>query len=270
MRVFADCDVTGLDHSEIEVENTVSIETALARVRPSVVINTAAYHNVDQCEQNPDRAFAVNAKAVDRLSAACVRMGAALATMSSDYVFSGDLGRPYTERDAPAPLNVYGASKRAGELNALGRKHSFVFRTSGMYGRQASTQKGHMFVDRILKQAQDGETPRVVTDVVYSPSYAIDVARAMREVIEREAYGLYHVTNAGHCSWFEYATEALRLAALSTEITPASYRDFESSVKRPTYSALAHDALARIGITMPSWQDGFKRYITERFAVGAT
>ena len=131
--------------------------------------------------------------------------------MSSDYVFSGDLGRPYTERDAPAPLNVYGASKRAGELNALSRKHSFVFRTSGMYGRQTSTQKGHMFVDRILKQAQDGETPRVVTDVVYSPSYAIDVAWAIRQVIEREAYGLYHVTNAGYCSWFEYATEALRL-----------------------------------------------------------
>ena len=149
------------------------------------------------------------------------------------------------------------------------RERHYVFRTSGMYGTRTSTQKGHMFVDRILKQAQSGETPRVVTDVVYSPSYAIDVARAIRAVIEREAYGLYHVTNAGACSWFEYATEALRLAGLPEAITPASYRDFASDVKRPTYSALAHENLARLGLAMPSWQDGLKRYITSRLAASA-
>jgi dTDP-4-dehydrorhamnose reductase len=265
-RTFADCDVTGLDHSAIEIEDNASVEAAFTRVQPTVVINTAAYHNVDQCEQNPERAFAVNATAVERLSAASERIGAAFATMSSDYVFAGDLGRPYAESDEPSPLNAYGASKRAGELSALARPRSYVFRTSGMYGLRTSTQKGHMFVDRIIKQAQSGETPRVVTDVVYSPSYAIDVAWAIRQVLEREAFGLYHVTNAGHCSWFEYATEALRLTDLPTHMTPASYRDFASNVKRPTYSALAHERLGRIGITMPTWQDGLRRYITSRLA----
>lgn len=270
LRVFGDRNVTGMDHAGIEIEDDASIESALSRVQPTVVINTAAYHNVDECERNPERAFAVNATAVDRLSAACVRIDAAFATISSDYVFAGDAGRPYSERDEPAPVNVYGESKRAGELAALSRPKAFVFRTSGLYGLRTATQKGHTFVNRIIKQAENGETPRVVTDVIFSPSFASDVALAIRQVIEREAYGLYNVTNAGHCSWFEYAKEALRLAGLSTEITPASYRDFASNVKRPTYSALAHEALAKIGITMPSWQDGLQRYIAARLSVGAS
>ena len=269
MRVFRDSNVVGLDHAAIEIEDDASVNEAFARTRPTLVINTAAYHNVDECEKNPERAFAVNAIAVERLSSAAERVGSAFGTMSTDYVFSGNTDRPYTERDEAVPINVYGASKRAGELSVLCRERKFVFRTSGMYGRQSSTQKGHMFVDRILRQAQEGEIPRVVTDVIYSPSYAFDVAVAIRAVIEREAYGLYHITNAGHCSWFEYATEALRLAGMPTQIVPASYRDFASKVKRPRYSALAHDALSRMGMSMPSWQDGLERYIRLRMAASA-
>ena len=267
MRAFADCDVVGLDHAQIEIESDESVDAAFARYKPTVVINTAAFHNVEECERYPERAFAINAAAVDRLAEKAARSRAAFVTMSSDYVFSGSASKPYTERDEPSPLNVYGHSKRAGELYAQGHgPRWFVFRTSGMYGVRTSSQKGHTFVDRIIRQAQSGEIPRVVTDVYFSPSYAVDVARTIRQVIERDAFGLYHLTNAGGCSWFDFAAEALRLAGLKQEITPASYRDFNPTVDRPKYSILAHEALDRVGVSVPSWQDGLQRYVAARMA----
>ena len=267
MRAFEDRAPHGFDHAAIEIENQGSIEAALGSVRPTLVINTAAFHNVDECERQPARAFAVNAMALDRLAVAVQRQGAALATISTDFVFDGTQRRPYRESDEPNPLNHYGLSKRAGEIFVEVRTpRHFIFRTSGLYGLRTASQKGYTFVDRIIRQAETGETPRVVTDMVFSPSYAADVAETIRRVIEREAFGLCHVTNTGSCSWYEFAQEALRLAGLSTEITPISYREFGSVVKRPAYSALAHDTLERLGILMPSWRDGLRRYVEARTA----
>lgn len=265
MQTFADCGVVGLDHKAIEIQDPESVENALTNHRPTLIINTAAFHNVEECERHPQRAFAVNAIAVDRLAAAAAQMGAAFATMSSDYVFDGAKGAPYAEHDEARPLNVYGVSKYAGELGA--RRHGprhFVFRTSGLYGLRTSTQKGHTFVDRLLRQAQAGETPRIVTDLVVSTSYVPDVASAMRRVFEKEAFGVVHVANAGACSWFDYATDALRLAGFDITPQPARYADFQNSVQRPRYSVLALVALERLGITMPSWKDALRRYIMAR------
>lgn len=265
MRTFADCGAVGLDHTQIEIQDPDSVAESLQKYRPTLIVNTAAYHNVEECERNPVRAFAVNTLAVDRLAAAAARIDAAFATISSDYVFDGAKGAPYTETDEARPLNVYGVSKYAGELCA--RRHGprhVVFRTSGLYGLQTATQKGHTFVDRLLKQAQAGETPRIVTDVVVSTSFVPDVAAAMRGVLEREAYGIVHVSNAGASSWFDYASLALRLAGFSIEPQRASYADFASSVQRPHYSVLAHEALARLGITMAPWQDALRRYVEAR------
>lgn len=262
--------VVALDHAQIEIEDDASVQSALARFQPTVVINTAAFHNVDECERKPERAFAVNAIAVDRLAAACARAGAAFATISSDYVFDGTKGTPYGERDEARPLNVYGVSKRAGELCA--QRHGsrwFVFRTSGLFGSHAPSRKGHTFVDRLFGQIRNGETPRIVTDVVFSPSYAPDIADAIRRVLEREAFGLSHVTNGGSCSWFDYATEALKLANLPVRIAPTSYREFTSAVERPRCTPLAHEALASLGITMPPWQDGLRRYVNTRLALSS-
>jgi dTDP-4-dehydrorhamnose reductase len=270
MRALAAYRPTGLTHADIEIEDEASVETVFAGTKPTLVVNTAAFSNVDECERRPDRAFAVNALAVDRLAAAAARHGAAFATISTDFVFRGDSRRPYGESDRPEPRTLYGLSKLAGELCA--RRHSsrhFIFRTSGLYGLRTATQKGHTFVDVILRQACAGQTPRVVTDVIFSPSYAADVAIALRSVFEREAYGLFHVTNSGSCSWFQFAEEALRLARLSSAITPISYRDFGSPVPRPPYTALACEALRGLGIEMPSWQDGLRRYVQARLAGAA-
>ena len=267
MKALRDTAVIGLDHKEIEIEDRTSVDAAFDRIRPTVAINTAAFHNVEECEWGPARAFGANAIAVDSLAAACARVGAVFATMSTDYVFDGAKGSPYTERDEAAPLNVYGVSKRAGELCA--QRHSprhVVFRTSGLYGLRTSTQKGHTFADRVLRQVESGETPRIVTDIVVSTSYAPDVAATMRRVLELEHYGIVHVSNAGACSWFDFAQEALRIAGLPLEITPISSRDIPSATRRPAYSVLAHDVLAAMGITMPPWQDALKRYIAERSA----
>jgi len=265
MKTLDDAGVVGLDHKQIEIEDASSVEAALARIRPSVVINTAAFHNVEACEREPARAFAVNTLAVDRLAAACARIDAVFVTMSSDYVFDGKKNSPYGEHDEASPLNVYGVSKRAGELCAQrhGPRH-VIFRTSGLYGIQTSTQKGHTFVDRLLRQVHAGETPRIVTDIVVSTSYAPDVAATMRRVLEREYFGVVHVTNAGGCSWFDFAQEALRVAGVSAPIAPISSRDLPRAARRPAYSVLALDALASMGITMPAWQDALKRYIAAR------
>ncbi|MGH7755126.1 MAG: dTDP-4-dehydrorhamnose reductase [Vulcanimicrobiaceae bacterium] len=264
--VLADAPVTAPARSELDVEQPARVAQALRDHRPTLVINTSAFHHVETCEAQPERAFAVNALAVDRLAAASAAAGAAFATFSSDYVFDGRKRAPYAETDATAPLNAYGASKLAGEH--LTRRHGdrhFIIRTSGLYGPVVSTVKGYTFIDRILRQAAAGEPLRVVDDVVFSPSYAVDVARAVRGLIEREAYGTYHISNAGACSWYDFAVEGLRAAGLTAPIERTSARDFASAVRRPGYSPFAHEGIARAGLApMPSWQAGLRDYLTVR------
>ena len=270
LRAFVDRHPIALDHDAVEIESAASIAAALRRVRPSLVINTAAFHNVDRCEAEPDRAFAVNALAVDRLAAACAAGGIALAHISTDYVFAGTATRPYSEEDAARPLNVYGASKLAGEslIARHGGQH-FIVRTSGLYGRAGSSTKGYTFIERVLGQARSGQPVRVVTDVTSSPSYTLHVAQGIRRVIERGESGLYHVTNAGACSWYEFAQEAFTLAGIAHPIEPTTQAAFTSTVKRPAYSALAHGAAERLGIApMPDWRAGLRAYLAERAGGG--
>ena len=191
--------------------------------------------------------------------------GAAFVTFSSDYVFDGEKGAPYTERDATSALNAYGISKVAGE--ALTRRHGerhLIVRTSGVFGRTVSTVKGYTFIDRILRQAESGESPRVVDDMLFSPSSARDVAVTVRALLERGAFGTYHVTNAGHCSWYEFAVEGLRVAGIDARVEAVSSSSFPSAVRRPRFSALAHEALARVGLSVPTWQEALETYIVSR------
>jgi len=266
MDVFRDREPIGLSHAGFDLEDAASLTAGLERYRPTLVINTAAYHNVEQCEEHPERAFAVNALGVDRLAGLCARYDCAFATFGTDYVFDGSATQPYQESDLPNPLNAYGTSKLAGEF--LTKRHSgrhFLFRTSGLFGRAGSSSKGYTFVDRILRQAQAGEPLRVVTDMTFSPSYTRHVARIVRSVIERGAFGLYHVTNSGACTWFEFASEALRLRGFDAAIEPITTAQFAARVKRPRYSALAHTALLRAGFPEPPpWRQGLSEYLAER------
>jgi dTDP-4-dehydrorhamnose reductase len=268
LHAFADCDLVAPSRADLDLARPGELATALGRLKPTLVINTAAFHQVDACEADPATSFAINALGVDALAAASAVVGATFAHVSTDYVFDGAHREPYDERDAARPLNVYGASKLAGE--ALTARHGprwFVFRTSGLYGPRGVSNKGPVFVERMLRGAEAGEPLRVVDDVVFSPSYAPHVAEAMRAVLATDAYGLYHVTDAGRCSWWEFAVEAIRARGLEPHVEAVRSAWTPGAARRPGFSALAHGALARGGFApMPAWQEGLRAYLRARKA----
>jgi dTDP-4-dehydrorhamnose reductase len=249
-------------HRELDVEDAAAVERAIDRMRPDAVVNCAAFHNVDRCESEPERAFAVNAVAVDRLAALCAQRAIAFATISTDYVFDGVTDRPYAESDVPRPLSVYGTSKLAGELLALRhRGRTLVVRTCGVYGLKPSAGKGYTFVDRIIAQTRAGEPVRVVDDVVASPTFAGHLAEALRRMLEAGATGLYHAVNPGPVSWYDFAAEALRQAGLAPAIEPISAGAWKAAAARPAYSALENARLRELGIAMPDWREGIAAYL---------
>ncbi len=254
--------------AELDLEVPDSVAAALRRYRPTLVVNAAAYHHVERCESFPERAFAVNALAVDRLAAASALADAAFATFSTDYVFDGEARRPYREDDAARPLNAYGASKLAGEH--LTRRHGerhFIVRTSGLYGRGASSVKGYTFVARILARAEAGEPIRVVDDVTFSPSYAADVADGLLRLVASDRYGTYHLTNAGATTWYGFAEAALELSGIQADLQPVASSAFPSGVRRPAYSVLGAPALAAAGVApLRDWRGALADYVKGRSA----
>jgi dTDP-4-dehydrorhamnose reductase len=246
----------------LDLEDPDAVGAALGRFRPTLVVNAAAYHHVERCEERPERAFAVNALAVDRLASACALAGAALVTFSTDYVFDGEASEPYAETAPANPLNAYGASKLAGEH--LTRRHGprhFIVRTSGLYGSANSSAKGPTFIARILAQAEAGQPLRVVDDVTFSPSYAPDVAAGLRRIVDREAYGTYHLANAGATTWHAFAATALELAGVRADLSAVPSSAFPSVARRPRYSALRSDALAA---PLRDWREALADYVTSR------
>ena len=229
---------------------------AVARTRPEVLVNCAAFHDVDRCETEPVPAFETNAIAVAGAARAARDAGAVFVTLSTDYVFDGASGSPYTEGDVPHPLSVYGTSKLAGEylVEALGGR-AFVVRTCGVYGPAESASARPGLVDRVLA-GDVGRPLRVVADSYASPTFAGDLADALRRLIESPAYGLYHAVNAGPVSWHDFAAEAARLAGAHVTIEPIEVRERKAAARRPAFSALSNAKLAALGIPMPSWREG--------------
>jgi dTDP-4-dehydrorhamnose reductase len=219
------------------------------RVRPDVVINTAAYNRVDDAEGDPLAAFHVNAIAPRLLARAARDAGALIVHFSTDYVFDGARSRPYREDDLPRPLSVYGASKLAGELlvAASGAEHLLV-RTSGVLGRGGSAQKGGSFVERILTRAGAGQPLRVVADQVFAPTVAKDLAAATIALVRAGARGLVHVTNAGSCSWRELAGAAIELAGLDVPVEPITTAELRRPAPRPAYSVLDTSRYRGLGL----------------------
>ena len=196
--------VVPLRHTELDVTDPEGVENALGVHRPDAVINTAAYHKVDEVEQHPEKAFGVNAIAPWQMARACKKIGAVLMFLSTDYVFGGDKDRrtPYTELDAPSPLNVYGVSKLAGEhlVRQAWEKH-YIVRSSGLYGVRGASGKGGNFVELMLRLAHEGKPIKVVNDQRLTPTFTVDLARALVLLLESGKYGLYHVTSEGDCAW---------------------------------------------------------------------
>lgn len=256
-------------HAELDLEHGDSVAAFLDTFGPDAVVNCAAFHNVDRCEAEPDRALAVNAVAVDRLARLCDERGATFVTVSTDYVFDGKSTRPYTEEDRPAPLSAYGVSKLAGELLVERlQSRALIVRTCGVYGVKPSASKGHTFVDRVIAQARAGEQIRVVNDVTASPTFAGDLAHAIRALLERNATGLFHVANAGAVTWYDFAVEALRQTGIDFPIEPIPASAWKAPARRPAFSALDSGKLRAIGCAMPDWREGISSFLGLRAASG--
>jgi dTDP-4-dehydrorhamnose reductase len=259
-------DVQLLGRADLDLTEVSAIEPALTSLQPAVVINAAAYNKVDEAEQRPDLAFAVNATGPGLLARACSAIGARFVHVSTDYVFDGSLGRAYVENDLPSPLGVYGASKLAGEhlVRAYGGEQALIVRTSAVIGVAAEgAGKGGNFVRAILRQANAGNSLRVVNDQTTSPTYAPDLARAVLALVAQEARGLIHVTNNGHCTWYQFALAILELSGLDVPCVGIASEPTLGRARRPAYSVLSGALLASLGIALPSWRDGLERYLGE-------
>jgi dTDP-4-dehydrorhamnose reductase len=234
---------------ELDVRDAEAVARAVEGARPDVVFNAAAYNDVDGAETHVTEALAVNAAGPAHLARACREAGALLVHVSSDYVFDGAKSGPYAEDDPPRPISAYGASKLAGCLlvGASGAAHLLV-RTSGLFGAGGSRVKGGSFVERILARARSGEPLRVVGDRVFSPTYAPDLAAALVALVEREARGVFHVTNAGTCTWYELAVAALELAGLRAPIVEITSLELGARARRPAHSVLANGRYAALGL----------------------
>ena len=257
--------VIPVTHKELDIRDTEALSAATARVKPDAVVSTAAFHKVEECEKQPAVSFEVNATGARNLAQACEHAGCALVHFSSDYVFDGGQQRPYSEVDLPRPLNVYGASKLAGEhLIAASMERYFVLRTCGLYGVAGSSGKGGNFVELMLKKAAAGDPIRVVDDQVLTPTFTADLAETVADLVQTEAYGLYHASAEGQCSWYEFARTIFELEKSQVDLTPVRSREIPSPVRRPSYSVLSKQKLHGIGFGIPAWQECLARYLAAR------
>jgi dTDP-4-dehydrorhamnose reductase len=264
MRVLGE-DAVGLTHQDLDVTDGVGVASAMHSLKPDWVINTAAYHRVDDCEVNPSLSFAANALGALNVARAASDVGAGVVFFSTDYVFGGgeqDRNQPYEEGDTPAPLNVYGVSKAAGEqLVAQANARHIVVRSAGLYGISTS-RKGWTFPELMLEKARTEGRVRVVTDQVLSPTYTADLARKTKELIERDATGLFHLANAGECSWFEFAKGVFELAGVEVKMEPIETGETRRRARRPSYSALATVRLGDGGpASLRPWREALGDYL---------
>jgi dTDP-4-dehydrorhamnose reductase len=258
-------DVLPFTHTQLDVCSEERVLAVVARAKPDVVLNTAAFHKVEECEKKPALAFEVNGTAAMALALACKRSNAVLVHFSTDYVFDGKKNAAYEETDLPAPLNVYGASKVSGEhLIACNTDRYFVIRTCGLYGIAGSSGKGGNFVENMLKKAIAGDAIRVVADQVLTPTYTVDLAEVTRSLIMTGAFGLYHLSSEGQCSWYEFTRRIFECAGITAQLTAVKTADFPNPVKRPSYSVLSKTKLGGLRLSIPSWQDALLRYLQER------
>lgn len=253
-------------HDELDVCDREQIAGVIRRDAPDLVINTAAFHRVDECETNVSRPFEVNAIGAKHVAGAAREAGAAVIFVSSDYVFDGEKGAPYVETDLPRPLNVYGVSKLAGEhLVRQANPRHYVVRSSSLFGFAGASGKGGNFVETMVRKARAGEALRVVDDQVSAPTCTLDLARKLQELAATERYGLYHIANTGQTSWFGFAAKIFELAGLSPSLTAISSTELAAPARRPRLSVLENRALQEAGVAPPrSWEQALEAYLVEK------
>jgi dTDP-4-dehydrorhamnose reductase len=259
--------VTDLTHQDIEISSLESVRTVLAALRPEVVVNTAAFHNVDKCEAEPALAFAINGIGARNLAQITEEAGATILHISTDYVFDGQKGTPYVEEDMPSPLNVYGNTKISGEffVRSTNPRH-FVVRVSAIYGESPCRAKGGLnFVELMLKLSRERKELRVVDDEFVTPTPTAQIAQQLVALSRSTDYGLYHATAEGSCSWYEFAAAIFELTSTKVGLEPARPGEFPAKVARPKYSVLENQALKNKSLNVFShWREGLEKYLARR------
>jgi len=262
--------VAALTYSELDILDRPRVAEKLAAIGPAWVINAAAFTNVDWCESNDVKAFQVNALGVRHIAESSPPRDSRLIQISTDYVFDGRKTEPYTEQDVPAPLNVYGITKLAGEHYALSlHPKCYVLRTSGLYGTHACWGKRRNFVDTMLALAEEKDEIRVVCDEVLTPTFTEDLAEQIRVLIESEpAPGIYHATNDGECSWYDFARTIFELSGKTVRLEKTTAAEWKAPARRPAYSVLENAGLEREAIdVMPHWKDALARYLSKKTGI---
>ena len=250
-------EVLPLGRSDADITDSRAVAQAIASRRPDVVIHAAAFTAVDDCEQKPELASQVNGEGTRNVALACGQIGARMLYVSTDYVFDGQKDSPYVETDRPNPINAYGKSKLQGENYVRVLQDSWIVRVSSLFG-----PLGKNFVRTILGRALEGQNLRVVDDQVGAPTYTVDASEKIGLILERGAPGIYHVTNQGYCSWFEFAAEILAQAGLEgSPLSPISSLALGKPAARPKNSRLANTRLASGMGLLPPWQDALRRYL---------
>ncbi|MDI6704369.1 MAG: dTDP-4-dehydrorhamnose reductase [bacterium] len=251
----------GVDISDFDITDRYLTQKRIGEIKPEMVIHTAAYTDVDGCEKDPDLAYRVNAVGTQNVVLACKEYHVIMVYISTDFVFSGDKKEPYIEFDHPNPINVYGQSKLAGEWfvqNLLDR--FFIIRTSWLFGKN-----GRNFVDTILKLAAEKDFLEVVNDQVGSPTYTVHLAQEINRLIKTSSFGIYHISNRGYCSWFEFAKRVLKISGKETRVLPIKSQELNLPAKRPPYSVLRNYCLElTIGDEMKEWDVALEEYLSTK------
>ena len=264
-------ELVSLTRQELDITDFRAVREKLTEYAPEVILNCAVYHPVDECEAHPENSFAVNAIAVRNLGLVANEIEAAMVHFSSDYVFDGKLGRPYTEADPPSPASVFGVSKVAGEqlLRQVLPRH-FIIRTSGLYGLVGSRVKRGNFVETMLRFGAERGSVRVVNDLRMAQTSTRSVANQVRALIQTAHYGTYHASDHGDYSWYEFALKIFEFAGMKVVVTPVSWRDMPAVAPRPPYSVLQNCRLISLGLDqMQSIDVALCSYLKAREAVAA-
>ena len=262
-------EVSGLTHDDVDIADSGTTAILLEALHPDVVINTAAFHNVDLCEEQSRAAFHVNALAVHNLAKICSARGSKFVNVSTDYVFDGKQNSPYYEDDPVKPISVYGASKASGEtLVRLAAKNHIIIRTSGLYGPAGIHNATGNFVEKMIKLGRQHGQVRVVTDQTTAPTYTPDLARAIADLVVRDAIGTFHLTNSGEVTWYEFARAIFNRLGMDVAVHPTTSEEFGAKASRPAYSVLSNRKCTESGVAiLRLWDDALEAYLDVRGAM---
>ena len=257
--VYKDATVRAYSHQDLDIADFEAVMAKVQDDRPDVIINCAAYNNVDGAEDDPAAAMTINAMAVRVLARATAESGATFVHYSTDFVFDGHTTRPYVEEDRPNPESVYGQSKLLGEWFALEAPRGFVLRVESLFGGVNAKSS----IDKIAQSIAEGREAKVFRDRIVSPSFVVDVADATVALVDHGEPGLYHCVGTGHATWYEVGLEIARVMGKEREarLRPVSVADVSLRARRPQFAALANAKLSRV-VNVPTWQDALRRYLS--------